>query len=37
MSRTETYIVMAKGIFDNIILNNAIDINKLPPATMTDV
>ena len=37
MSRTETYIVMAKGIFDNIIINNAIHINKLPPVTMTNV
>ena len=37
MSRTETYIVMAKGIFDDIIINNAIHINKLPPVTMSEV
>ena len=37
MSRTETYIVMAKGIFDDIIINNAIHINKLPPVTMSKV
>ena len=37
MSQTETYIVMAKGIFDDIIINNAIHINELPPVTMSDV
>ena len=37
MSRTETYIVMAKGIFDDIIINNAIHINELPPVTMSEV
>ena len=37
MSWTETYIVITKGIFDNIIINNAIHINKLPPVIMTDI
>ena len=37
MSSTKTYIVMARGIFEDIIINNAIHINKLPPVTMNDV
>ena len=37
MSRTETYIAMVKGIFDDIIINNAIHINELPPVTMSKV
>ena len=34
MKKTETFIVMAYGIFHDVIVNNSIPINELPPFTM---
>ena len=34
MKRTETYIVMAYGIFEDVILHNSISIFELPPFSM---
>ena len=34
MKKSETFIVMAHGIFNNVILHDSIPINELPPYTM---
>ena len=35
LSAAETYIVMAKKIFDDAIINNGLTMNELPPFTMS--
>ena len=34
MKKSETFIVMAYGIFEDVIVNNSIPIFELPPFTM---
>ena len=35
LSAAETYIVIAKKIFDDAIINNGLTMNELPPFTMS--
>ena len=37
MKKSETYIVMANGIFNNVILYDQIPMNELPPYTMNQL
>ena len=37
LDKSETYIVMSKGIFDDAIIHNTISINELPPHTISSL
>ena len=37
MKKTEKFVVMVKGIFDDIIIRNSISINELPPYSMANL
>ena len=37
MKRTETYIIMAYRIFEDVIIHNSIPIFDLPPYSMNDL
>ena len=37
LTKTETYIIMAKRVFDDAIIHNALTMNELPPFTMSGI
>ena len=37
MTKSETCIVMAKGIFDDSVIKNSMSMNELPPLSMASI